>query len=277
MSDVKPFRGDRFASLAIVVSVVAIAAVLAISLYAMNMVGASEREGGTPLTQQTGEGQQTGIVVPVRGVGVIKLRPDKLSFSLGVEARGETPTEAATQNSEVMSRVISSLLANGVKEENIKTSYVAINPYWECDANGCRQTGYTAVNQVTVTLEDNAIANSPKIIHDAIQAGATSLYGAWFDLKDETKKSLRDSALQLAFSDALSKASKIAEYLNMKVAAVKEIHVSFPDEAGLPIIYAARAATGAVPLEATSGMPIMTGEITYTVTVDITYLFEKTS
>ncbi len=276
MSDVKPFRGDRFASYAIVVSVVAIAAVLAISLYAMNMVGVSERSGETVLTQQTSEGQQTGIVVPVRGVGIIKLRPDRLSFTLGVEARGETPIEASNKNSEIMSNVISSLLANGVKEENIKTSYIAINPYWECDSNGCRQTGYVAVNQVTVTLEDNAIADSPKIINDAIQAGATNLYGAWFDLKDETKKNIRDSALQMAFSDASSKASKIAEYLNMRIAAVKEVHVSFPDEGGVPIPVA-RVAFESAPTQGAGGPPIMTGEITYTVTVDITYIFEQSS
>lgn len=273
MSEVKPVRGDRFAPYAVIVSVLAIAAVLSISLYAMNMLGSSERV--TEL-QQTGEDEETGVWVPVRGVGVIKLRPDRATFTLGVETRGDTPITASNLNSEVMSRVISSLLENGVKEENIKTSYVAINPYWECDANGCRQTGYTAVNQVTVTLEDNMIANSPKIIDDAIQAGATSLYGAWFDLKDETKKNLRDSALQMAFSDAAAKVSRIAEHLNMRIKAIKQVHVSFPDEGGIPIIYAGRTTAEALPAAPSAGPPIMTGEITYTVTVEITYEFEPT-
>ncbi|MCS7145900.1 MAG: SIMPL domain-containing protein [Nitrososphaerota archaeon] len=265
-------RVERFPVYAMVVAVLAIASVLAVSLYAMNILGGSER---TAPVQETGTvEEETGIQVPVRGVGIIKLKPDKLSFTLGVETRGETPIEASTRNNEIMSKVISSLLASGVDEKKITTSYLAINPDWVCDAEGCRQKGYVAVNQVTVTLEDRLILESPKIINDAIQAGATHLYGAWFDVKDETKKNLRDAALQAAFSDAAAKASRIAEYLNMRIKEIKYVEVSFPEDGGIPVPYVTRAT--AAP-ESVSGPPVMTGEITYTVTVYITYLFEPIS
>lgn len=271
MSSMSSVRTDRLPVYLMVVAVLAIAAVLAVSLYAMNVMGASER--ATAVQQNTNGEEETGILVPVRGVGQIKLRPDKLTFTLAVETKGETPIGASKRNDEIMSKVISSLLANGVPEKNIKTSYLAINPYWECDLDGCRQAGYVAVNQVTVTLEDGMIPNSPKIINDAIEAGASSLHGVWFDLKDETKKSLRDSALQAAFSDASSKAARIAEYLGLKIKAIKHVQVQFPDEWVAPPIYPIRAGelTAAAP---SAGTPIMPGELTYTVTAEVTYLFE---
>ncbi|MEM0482233.1 MAG: SIMPL domain-containing protein [Nitrososphaerota archaeon] len=275
MSEIRKMRGEIPTVYALTVSVVAIAAVLVASLYAMNMLGSASN---VPYTQQTGDGEGgvSGILVPVRGIGIVRLKPDRMTFMLGVEARGATPLEASNLNSAVAGRVVASLLANGVVERNIKTSYIAINPDWKCDKDGCRQEGFVAINQVTVTLEDNLISEAPKIISDAIQAGATNLQGAWFDLKDETRQNLRDSALQKAFADATAKVSKIAEYLNMRIKDIKQVQVLFPDEGG-GIIPIARVEVGVATGQGAGGPPIMTGEITYTVTVDITYVFEPIS
>ncbi len=277
MSGIRRIKGEIPTVYALTVSVVAIAAVLAASLYAMNMLGSAS---SVPYTLQTGDGggdgEVAGVRVPIRGIGTVKLKPDRMSFMLGVETRGATPLEASNLNSEVAGRVVASLLANGVDEKNIKTSYVAINPNWICDKDGCRQEGYVAINLVTVTLEDSLISEAPKIINDAIQAGATNFQGAWFDLKDETRKNLRDSALQMAFADATAKASKIAEYLNMRIKEIRQVQVLFSEDGG-GIIPMARAEVGVVAGQGAGGPPIMSGEITYTVTVDITYVFEPIS
>lgn len=258
--EIRKMRGEIPTVYALTVSVVAIAAVLAASLYAMNMLGSAS---SVPYNLQTGDsgGGVSGIRVPVRGIGIVKLKPDRMVFMLGVETRGATPLEASNLNSEVAGRVVSSLLTNGVGERNIKTSYVAINPDWKCDKDGCRQEGYVAINQVTVTLEDNLIPEAPKIINDAIQAGATNLQGAWFDLKDETRKNLRDSALQIAFSDVTAKVSKIAEYLNMRIKAIEQVQVSFPDEGGVPIPLARIGFEGVPTAQGAGGPPIMTSEL----------------
>ncbi len=275
MSGIRRVRGEIPTVYALTVSVVAIAAVLAASLYAMNMLSSAS---SVPYSLQTGDSGEgvSGVRVPVRGVGIVKLKPDRMTFTLGVEARGATPLEASNLNSEVAGRVVASLLTNGVDEKNIKTSYIAINPDWKCDKDGCRQEGYVAVNIVTVALEDNLIQEAPKIISEAIQAGATNLQGAWFDLKDETRKNLRDSALQKAFADATAKVSKIAEYLNMRIKAIEQVQVSFPEEGGGPIPIA-RTDVAVAAGQGAGGPPIMAGEITYTVTVDITYVFEPLS
>jgi len=263
-------RSEKALAYTLIVAVLSVAALSAVSLHAMNLLSVSQAGAGG---ERTAENVEQAVRLPVRGVGLVRVRPDSLTVSLGVEARGETPVEASSKSSEAMQRVISTLLTNGVEEKKIRTTHLAVYPDWVCDNEGCRQKGFVAMNEVIVILEDELIASSPKIIGDALQAGATRLEGAWFGLKDETRQKLRDEALQLAFSDAYSKVAKILEHLKMRIKSIEQVNVIFPDEGGVPFpIYRSGEAAGS-PLS--GNIPVMPGESSYSVTVELTFLVEE--
>ncbi len=256
----------------IAVALIAIAAVAATSLYSMSLMSSVTRESTSPSVEEPTSGTKE-ILVPIRGSGTVRYTPDKATFTLGVEARGETVPEASDKMSKQMNSVISSLLASGVPEKNIKTSYLSVGPYWECKPDtGCQQNGYIASSQITVVLEGQLLVDSAKILGDAIGAGATHLWGVTFDLTDETKARLRDIALKNALADASSKATALAGLMNLQIKGIKHITVSFPEE-GYPFIpMPGRAVEAGAP--GSQGPTVMPGEATYQVTVEITYVLE---
>jgi uncharacterized protein YggE len=260
----------------IALTVVAIAAMAAISFYSMSLIPLATRESAVPPVAESPNGLEKDILVPIRGVGLIKYVPDRATLSLSVETRGETVVEASEKNSKIVNNVIASLLANGVPEKDIKTSYLSIGPYWECKPDtGCQQNGYIAYNQITVILAGHLLRDSAKILADALQAGATGLWGVYFDLSEETKAQLRDTALKNALADASSKITSLTQLTNLKIKGIRQITVSFPEDGYyFPPLYPGRAVGAAAP-EA-QGPTIMPGESTYQVTVDVTYILEQT-
>jgi uncharacterized protein YggE len=268
----KSVLGQSLPVYVIAVALIAIAAVAATSLYSMSLMSTVAREStGSQVEGPTSDDKK--ILLPIRGSGTIRYTPDKATFTLGVEARGETVLEASDKMSRQMNSVISSLLANGVPEKNIKTSYLSVGPYWECKPDtGCQQNGYIASSQITVVLEGRLLADSAKILGDAIGAGATQLWGVTFDLTDETKARLRDTALKNALADASSKATALAGLMNLQIKGIKHITVSFPEE-GYPFVpMPVRAVEAGAP--GSQGPTVMPGEATYQVTVEITYILE---
>jgi uncharacterized protein YggE len=145
-------------------------------------------------------------VVIASGQGIVFAVPDRAWITIGAESRAPSPREAQRLNAEAMRPVQDKLRATGIAAEAIRTIAYDVQYEWDF-VNGKRVgRGYVARNTIEVRID--SIDRVGEFLEIAAGAGATSLGGIRFDLKDQAK--LEREALRLAVLDARAKAEAAA-------------------------------------------------------------------
>ncbi len=214
-------------------------------------------------------------VVTTSGTATVKVDPDKVTVTIGVDTDGATAEEAARKNAELMEKVIAALKALGITDDQISTNWYSVYPTYEYRSPPCIEiypqppdcvpknviTGYRASNSLSVTLD--ADEDVGRVIDAAVAAGANNVSGAYFFVSDERQQEIRDSLIEKAIDNARSRADKAADAVNMNVSGVKSINLN---DVFFPVFYKDFAA------EASGGStPILPGQQQISMTVQVTF------
>jgi uncharacterized protein YggE len=169
-------------------------------------------------TAQQPSAPETPAVV-TSGEAVLKRAPDRAWVTISAESRMKTPGQAQKQNAAAMSAVVEKLKGAGIAPDAIQTTAVDLQP--EFDYNDGRQTlrGYVARNSVDVRVD--ALPKLGEIIDLSVGAGATSVSGVRFDLKD--REAAEREALKLAVADARERAAAAAAGAGLQLGRVLRI------------------------------------------------------
>jgi hypothetical protein len=214
-------------------------------------------------------------VVTTSGTATVKVDPDKVTVTIGVDTDGLTAAEAASKNAELMDKVIAALKALGITDDQISTNWYSVYPTYEYRSPPCIEiypqppdcapkneiTGYRASNSLSVTLD--ADEDVGKVIDAAVAAGANNVSGAYFFVSDERQQEIRDSLIEKAINNARSRADKAADAVDMNVSGVKSINLN---DVFFPVFYKdfAAEASGA-------STPILPGQQQISMTVQVTF------
>jgi uncharacterized protein YggE len=76
-------------------------------------------------------------VVSTSGTATVKVDPDEVSVTIGVETNGETAEEAAAANAELMEKVLAALRDLGIDDDQISTSWNTVYPTYEWRSPPC--------------------------------------------------------------------------------------------------------------------------------------------
>ncbi len=163
---------------------------------------------------QPGTTQRT---VTVSGKATITSDPDEAVVTLGVQTQAQTAEAAMRDNANRMNDVIQAVRSEGVAPDDIATAWINLYPRY--DDNGMSIVGYTAENQVNVTVR--AMDDIGRVIDAAIEAGANLSSGIAFGLSDESAGA--ESALADAVGDARSKAEALAAASDAQLGAVVSV------------------------------------------------------
>lgn len=104
-------------------------------------------------------------------------------MTVTTEARTREPQSAQRQSANAMTAVLAKLKALGVSAEAIRTTHYDLQPEYDYIEGRRTLRGYLARNAVEVRIDD--LAQVGAIIDAAVAAGATSVTGVRFDLKNE--------------------------------------------------------------------------------------------
>jgi uncharacterized protein len=201
-------------------------------------------------------------VVVTIGEGVVKRAPDQAWVTVAAESRAKTPGDAQKLNADAMSAVMQKLKGVGLPAEAIQTSAYELRPEFDYVNNRQTLRGYVARNAIEVRVDE--LPKLGQVLDVAVGAGATSVSGIRFDLKDRT--GVEQIALQRAVADARAQANTAAQAAGMKVEKVTRIEVH--REAQMPPprpMYAMRA-----EMAASAEPPIAPGELEVKATVTMT-------
>lgn len=203
-----------------------------------------------------------GSVAVTIGEGIVKRAPDRAWVTIAAESRAKTPAEVQKLNADAMSAVMQKLKGVGLPAEAIRTAAYELRPEFDYANNRQTLRGYVARNAVEVRVDD--LPKLGEVLDLAVGAGATSVSGIRFDLKDRT--STEQAALQRAVADARAQADTAAQAAGMKVERVVRIEVH--RDASMPPprpMMAMRA-----EMTASAEPPMAPGEMEIKATVTIT-------
>jgi hypothetical protein len=144
--------------------------------------------------------------VVVIGTATVQRAPDVAFVSVGVESRAKSPREAQQQNATAMTAIVNRLGQLSVGSDARKTLGLRLDQ--EYDVVGGRRVsrGFVARNVLEVRVDD--LVRAGELADAAVQAGATSIDGIRFELKD--RAAAEREALRLAVVDARGRAEAAA-------------------------------------------------------------------
>jgi hypothetical protein len=174
----------------------------------------------TPASAQSPSPADAAVVVTV-GEAIVKRAPDRAWVTIAAESRAKTPAEVQKLNADAMSSVLQKLKGVGLQAEAIRTAGYELRPEFDFANNRQTLRGYMARNAVEVRVDD--LPKLGEVLDVAVGAGATSVSGIRFDLKDRT--AAEQTALQRAVADARAQADTAAQAAGVKVERVVRIEV----------------------------------------------------
>ena len=193
-------------------------------------------------------------VVVASGQGVVFAVPDRAWITVSAESRAPSPREAQRLNAEAMRPVQDKLRAAGIAADAIRTIAYDVQYEWDFVNNKRVGRGYVARNTIEVRVD--AIDRVGELLEIAVGAGATSLGGIRFDLKDQAK--LEREALRLAVLDARAKADAAAAGAGRNVDRILRVEEGGVEVPPMPVRMMRQAAqANAVDL----APPISAGQI----------------
>ena len=151
----------------------------------------------TPMLAQTTA--STGRLIRAVGEGKASGKPDQPHVDLAVVTQAASAQDAAAQNADQTTAVLTQLRQLLGANPDIKTLNYLLSPVYNYPRDGGQATltGFTANNAVEATVSD---LNLPgKIIDTAIQAGANRVDSLRFSVKDDQPlraQAIRSASLQ---------------------------------------------------------------------------------
>ena len=229
-------------------------------------------QGTSPAEAQSSTGQPTyspSEIITVVGQGSVRVQPDIVQVTIGVDTTADTVSQAVADNEETMTAVLAALEKAGIAEKDIQTTNYSIQldnsqvPVPEAGSSATpAKPVYRVSNMVNVTVRD--LESVGDVLDAAIAAGANNIWGISFSLSDPS--AAQADARVKAVDDAKARAQTLAELNGVKLGPVMSVSEI--------------VSGGPVPLAATyesaaKGGAISPGELEITYQVQVSYFIER--
>ncbi len=202
----------------------------------------------------------------VTGTGMIQMTPDIAYINIGVHTEKPTAADAVTENNTQTQQVVDAIKAAGVDPKDIQTTNFSIYPNTQYDPQTNQRTGTTYVVDNTVNVTVRKLDQLGDMLDAAVNSGANNVNSIQFDVFD--KSSYLKQARTQAVKDAQTQAQQLASDSGVTLGDIQTL--SFINNIPMPVMDTFGKG-GAAPMAASVAVPIQSGQMTLTVTVDITY------
>jgi len=170
----------------------------------------------------SGTAGATVATIVTTGESVVARAPDVAYVMLSVESRARMPREAQRQNAALMNTVQTQIAMLGIPRDAQRTMGLWLDQEFD-NVNG-RRVGRDFVARNTLEVRIDEVARAGEIADAVVQAGATSLNGIRFDLKDRAAS--EREALRLAVADARARSDAAAAGAGRSVDRILKIEES---------------------------------------------------
>jgi len=151
-------------------------------------------------------------MIDVNGEAVVKVVPDRVRLSLGIETRNKDLDVATAQNDSIVRRVLGTAQQFQVASGDIQTDYVHVDLAYDSH-DGTVIDYYSVTKGVDVYLREPTKFET--LLKAVLHAGANHVYDIEFSTSELRKH--RDQARALAVKAAIEKANNMAAAAGLHV------------------------------------------------------------
>jgi len=203
--------------------------------------------------------------VNVSGEGKVKVTPDQVSVTIGVESKGTNSAEVKKENDTKIDAVLKLIKAHAIAKEDYQTQRVSLYPNYDYEKK--KQT-YTASQTVEILLRD--LSKYDDLMAALTTTGVNRIDNVEF--RSSKLQQLQAEARKLAVQDAKAKAQDFVSGLGQKIGkAVSISDNSQGYQPPRPVMYKAMnmAADGAMERET-----LATGTLEVLINVSVSFVLE---
>ncbi len=229
-------------------------------------IGVPPAVGATGFTASTATDTTTALkTLSVSGTGAVYVKADVATVYLGVYTEDKLASRAIEDNAATMTAVIDALRQLGFTDEDMQTSSYTVTPNYNWEIK--EVVSYQVTNMLQVKITD--LTKVGPAIDAAASAGANRVDSIGFGISDATAASMKLQAYTAAISDAKTKSDVITSGLGIKIAGVQSVTESsyYPT-----VEYRSYDVAASAPSKAPT--PVIEGDLSVTVTLNIVYLIE---
>mgnify|MGYP001301545774 CR=1 FL=1 len=197
----------------------------------------------------------------VIGESSIQAEPDIAVVSLGVQTRGMELRQVQQENTEISSKIISTLNNLGVSSDDIQTQSYNIFPQYEYINGQQKFNGYVVEHIFRLTIRDIHLIG--EIVDQAVDSGANVINNVTFSIANPSM--YHHQALLKAIDDAIAKAMFIGRNMNISISTLP---IEIIEQSNLPI------APYNITLAKTDiATPIHPGQMDISARVEVTFIY----
>ncbi len=153
--------------------------------------------------------------ITVNGQAEVKVKPDEVVITLGVETTDPDIAKARAENDTRVRAIVAAAAGQGLRNEDVRSEFLDVQPRYR-DTNDPRTfLGYFARRSLAITLKDTTRFES--LVSAVLTAGANYIHGIEFRTTELRRH--RDEARALALRAAQEKARDMTGTLNVRVGA----------------------------------------------------------
>jgi uncharacterized protein YggE len=207
-------------------------------------------------------------VIEVPGVGRTTAAPDVARVRLAATALRPSAAEAIATAEESAARIRAACAGHGVSGADAATVTLSVQAeqVWDERLGGQRQAGFRCSHDLLLTVRDLSTVGA--VLGGALGAGGDDvrLDGVDFGLLDDS--ALRSRARELAWQDAVARATQLAGLAGRELGTPVAVHEAGPSSGGFPLPAAVRM-MGSPPGYDVAVQP---GEVGATVTLTVRWV-----
>ena len=144
--------------------------------------------------------------ITVNGEAVVKVQPDQIIISFGIETWDKNIMVAKQENNEIMKKAVGVIKDSGIPDKDIQTDHLSIEPRYDSNYEKKNFIGYFVRNTFVVTVaEPDKVEN---LVTGVLQSGVNYIHSINFQTTEFKK--YREQARELALNAAKEKAEKMA-------------------------------------------------------------------
>lgn len=157
----------------------------------------------------------------VTGDAIVRIQPNQIVLSLGVESRGKNLVETKLKNYKIMQNAILHCKKNNIPEKYIQTDFVNIRPVYQY--NNYTEMDYYSVNQsISIVLEDLKIYE--ELLTELLELGVNQVHNIEFRTTELKKH--RQKVRKLAIEAAKEKGKFLAQELGLQLGKIINVRES---------------------------------------------------
>lgn len=156
--------------------------------------------------------QEIKAMITVTGEGKVKVLPDQVSISVGVESKGSKAAVVKKENDTKVDGVLKLIKKMGIAKEDFQTTRVSLNDQYDYEN---KKHNYVAVQTIQILIKDLKMYD--ELMEGLVDSGINNIGN--IDFQSSKMELHKSESRKRAIQNAKQKAQDYAEALNQKVGA----------------------------------------------------------